>query len=199
MTITRSMANAILEGTGKTIDELKAQIETTMKPASADLAGTKVTVTTTAKIALVRSHQRHRLDRRLRPDPQGRILRRRRPLRPQRHGREDYIWNGADDNGSGSVGVMNIAKAMAANPVKPKRTIVFGLWTGEEEGLLGSRYYALNPTFPMDKTVGYLNYDMISRPYDADDDRPDHDRATTWPEPKSWSRRSGRPGSPRSA
>jgi Zn-dependent M28 family amino/carboxypeptidase len=62
---------------------------------------------------------------------------------------------------------MNIAKAMAANPVKPKRTIVFGLWTGEEEGLLGSRYYALNPTFPMDKTVGYLNYDMISRPYDA--------------------------------
>jgi Zn-dependent M28 family amino/carboxypeptidase len=80
---------------------------------------------------------------------------------------EDYIYNGADDNGSGSVGVLNIAHAIASNPIKPKRSIVFGLWCGEEEGLLGSRYYVQNPTFPMDKTVGYLNYDMISRPYDA--------------------------------
>ncbi len=81
---------------------------------------------------------------------------------------DDYVWNGADDNGSGSVGVLNIAKAIAANPVKPKRSIVFALWTGEEEGLLGSRYYVNNPEFPIDKTVGYLNYDMISRPYDAE-------------------------------
>ncbi len=57
---------------------------------------------------------------------------------------------------------------MAASPVKPKRTIVFALWTGEEKGLLGSRYYAQNPVFPIEKTVGYLNYDMISRPYDAE-------------------------------
>ncbi|MCJ7578963.1 MAG: M20/M25/M40 family metallo-hydrolase, partial [Candidatus Aminicenantes bacterium] len=80
---------------------------------------------------------------------------------------EDYIYNGADDNGSGSVGVMNIAKAMAVNPIKPKRTIVFCLWTGEEKGLLGSEYYVANPVFPMDKTVGYLNYDMISRTFDS--------------------------------
>ena len=78
----------------------------------------------------------------------------------------DYVYNGADDNASGSVGVMNIAKAIAASPVKPKRSVVFALWTGEEEGLLGSRYYTLNPIFPIEKTVGYLNYDMISRPYD---------------------------------
>ncbi|RPJ01485.1 MAG: M28 family peptidase, partial [Candidatus Aminicenantes bacterium] len=58
--------------------------------------------------------------------------------------------------------------AIAASPVKPKRSIVFALWTGEEEGLLGSRYYASNPIYPIDKTVGYLNYDMISRPYDAE-------------------------------
>jgi len=80
---------------------------------------------------------------------------------------EDYTYNGADDNGSGSVGVMNIAKAIAANPIKPKRSIVFALWCGEEEGLLGSSYYVQNPIFPLDKTIGYLNYDMISRPYDA--------------------------------
>jgi hypothetical protein len=42
---------------------------------------------------------------------------------------------------------------------------LFALWTGEEEGLLGSRYYVMNPAFPMDKTVAYINMDMISRPY----------------------------------
>jgi len=166
MTITRDMANAILEGTGKSIDELKAQIEKTTKPASADLAGTKVTLTTTAKVSMVRAF-----------NVIGTIEGSDPTLKNEyfvigahfdHNGKAgDYIYNGADDNGSGSVGVMNIAKAIAANPVKPKRTIVFALWTGEEEGLLGSRYYTLNPTFPMDRTVGYLNYDMISRPYDA--------------------------------
>jgi hypothetical protein len=166
MTITRDMANAILEGTGKTVDELKAQIEKTMKPASVDLAGTKVTLTTTAKVSMIRAF-----------NVIGYIEGSDPTLKNEyfvigahfdHNGKAgDYIYNGADDNGSGSVGVMNIAKAIATNPVKPKRSIVFALWTGEEEGLLGSRYYTLNPTFPMDKTTGYLNYDMISRPYDA--------------------------------
>jgi Zn-dependent M28 family amino/carboxypeptidase len=78
----------------------------------------------------------------------------------------DYIYNGADDNGSGSIGVVAIAKAMAANPVKPKRTVIFALWTGEEKGLYGSAYYTRHPLFPLEKTVGYLNYDMISRAFD---------------------------------
>jgi Zn-dependent M28 family amino/carboxypeptidase len=78
----------------------------------------------------------------------------------------EYIFNGADDNGSGSVGVLNLARAFAANPEKPKRTVVFCLWTGEEEGFLGSRFYVQNPVFPLDKTVAYFNMDMISRPYD---------------------------------
>jgi len=77
--------------------------------------------------------------------------------------RGKYIYNGADDNGSGSVGVMEIAEAFMKNPVKPKRSIVFALWTGEEKGLLGSRYYVSNPFFPMKKTVLNLNLDMISR------------------------------------
>jgi hypothetical protein len=163
--ITRDMADAILEGTGKSIDALKAQIESTNKPASMDLPGTSMTMTTTAKSALVRVQ-----------NVIGYIEGSDPTLKNEyfvvgghfdHNGRwEDYIWNGADDNASGSVGVMNIAKAIAANPVKPKRSIVFALWTGEEKGLLGSRYYTMNPTFPMDKTVGYLNYDMISRPYD---------------------------------
>jgi Zn-dependent M28 family amino/carboxypeptidase len=61
--------------------------------------------------------------------------------------------------------VLNLARAYALNPEKPKRTVVFCLWTGEEEGLLGSRYYVQNPLYPLDKTVAYFNMDMISRPY----------------------------------
>jgi len=166
-TITREMANFLLEGTGQTIDGLKKKIETTYKPVSMDIPGARLTVASTAKIALVRGTNVLGIiegsDPKLKDeyfvvgahyDHNGAW--------------EGYVWNGADDNGSGSVGVLNIAKAIAASPVKPKRSIIFALWTGEEEGLLGSRYYAQNPIFPIDKTVGYLNYDMISRPYDTE-------------------------------
>lgn len=163
--ITREIANTILGTSGQTIDDLKKKIESTYKPASCDLAGVKVTVESTAKVALVRTMNVigyiEGSDPKLKDevfvvgghfDHLGRW--------------QDYIYNGSDDNGSGSVGVMFIARALAMNPVKPKRTVVFCLWTGEEEGLLGSRYYTQNPAFPIAKTVGYLNYDMISRAFD---------------------------------
>lgn len=76
--------------------------------------------------------------------------------------RGDYIFNGADDNGSGSVGVLEIAEAFTTNPVKPKRSIIFALWTAEEKGLNGSRYYVAHPFM---KTAVYVNLDMISRAY----------------------------------
>ncbi len=165
--ITREMANFLLEGTGQTIDDLKKKIESTMKPASMDVPGAKMTIATTSKTALVRCM--NVLGVIEGSDPK---------LKDEYFvvgahfdhlgAWEGYIYNGADDNGSGSIGVLNIAKAIAASPVKPKRSIVFALWTGEEKGLLGSRYYAANPAYPIEKTVGYLNYDMISRPYDAE-------------------------------
>jgi hypothetical protein len=74
------------------------------------------------------------------------------------------IWNGADDNASGTVAVMTIARAFAASGVKPKRTIIFCAWTGEEVGLYGSEYYTENPT--MGKITDYkfyMNFDMIAR------------------------------------
>lgn len=80
-----------------------------------------------------------------------------------------FIFNGADDNASGSVGVMTLAKAFMSAGVKPKRTLVFALWTGEEKGLLGSDYFVNKSEFKDKKIVFYLNYDMISRsaPEDA--------------------------------
>ncbi len=78
----------------------------------------------------------------------------------------DVIYYGADDDGSGTVGVMQMAEAFAAaakKGVKPRRTLVFMTVSGEEKGLLGSQYYSDHPVFPMDKTSVDLNTDMIGR------------------------------------
>ena len=78
----------------------------------------------------------------------------------------DRIYNGADDDGSGTIGLLNIAKAFteaAKNGVKTKRSILFLNVSAEEKGLLGSRYYSDHPIFPMEKTVANLNTDMIGR------------------------------------
>ncbi|MCX6326659.1 MAG: M20/M25/M40 family metallo-hydrolase [Bacteroidia bacterium] len=80
-----------------------------------------------------------------------------------------YIWNGADDNGSGTVGVMTLAKAIMETGKKPEKTIIFALWTAEEEGLLGSRYWVQNPTCPLKNIRLNVNFDMISR-YFSDDE-----------------------------
>lgn len=83
--------------------------------------------------------------------------------------RDGSIYNGADDNASGTVGVMTIARAIKATGIKPEKTIVFALWTGEEKGLLGSRYFVENPTLPLENIKLHLNFDMISR-YVSDDE-----------------------------
>ena len=74
----------------------------------------------------------------------------------------DTIYNGADDDGSGTVALMALARAFAAGP-RPKRSLVFVWHSGEETGLYGSRYYADYPVVPIDQTVAELNIDMIGR------------------------------------
>ena len=75
----------------------------------------------------------------------------------------DRIFNGANDDGSGTVSVIEIAKALARPPKHPRRTIVFATFFGEEKGLLGSRYYARHPAWPIDKTVLQLNLEQVGR------------------------------------
>jgi hypothetical protein len=82
--------------------------------------------------------------------------------------RNGFIWNGADDNASGTVGVMTLAKAFAETGRKPDKTIVFALWTAEELGFLGSQYFIDKNTFPVNNLRLNLNFDMISR-YISDD------------------------------
>jgi Iap family predicted aminopeptidase len=76
------------------------------------------------------------------------------------HGR---IWNGADDNASGTAAVIAMARALGAMPVKPKRSIVLAAWSAEERGLIGSRAFAAAAPIPFDKMAAYVNLDMISR------------------------------------
>ncbi len=165
LNISREMANAILESTGQKVDDLKAKIESTLNPASMAVPGAQLTVATTAKTRLVKGANIVGFIEGSDPVLKDEVVIVGAHL-DHLGKRGDYVFNGADDNGSGSVGVLNIARAFALNPDKPKRTVVFCLWTGEEEGLLGSRYYVQNPEFPLAKTMAYFNLDMISRPYD---------------------------------
>ena len=77
--------------------------------------------------------------------------------------RPDSIFNGADDDGSGTTAVLEIAEAFAGARVKPKRSLLFVWHTGEELGLFGSQYYTDNPTVPRDSIVAQLNMDMVGR------------------------------------
>ena len=73
------------------------------------------------------------------------------------------IWHGADDNGSGTVGVVEMARAFAANPVRPKRSILFVVFAAEERGLLGAYHMAAHPLRPLATTRAQINFDMIGR------------------------------------
>lgn len=75
---------------------------------------------------------------------------------------EDTIYNGAVDNATGVAGILEVAEAMAHQPTKPQRSVVFLAVTLEESGLLGSKYYVANPTFPMDRIAGVINIDAMS-------------------------------------
>lgn len=164
--ISRKTADEILNLVGQDIATLKDKIESTLESHSMALPGVTFTIENKTKTELLNSMNVlgyiEGSDPKLKNeavvigahlDHEGR--------------RGDYIYNGADDNGSGSVGVMEIAEAFARNPVKPKRSIVFALWTGEEKGLYGSLYYVMHPF--IEKTAANLNLDMISRAYEQED------------------------------
>jgi hypothetical protein len=100
-------------------------------------------------------------DGRRRAEPKGRI----------KEGElEDRIWNGADDDGSGSVTILAVAKAFALGP-KPRRSLIFVWHSGEERGLFGSRYFADYPTVALDRTVAQINMDMVGRNRDDRQDQ----------------------------
>ncbi len=76
--------------------------------------------------------------------------------------RDDRIWNGADDNGSGCMTILAVARAFSLGP-RPRRSLLFVWHSGEERGLLGSRFFADYPTVPLKDIMAHLNMDMVGR------------------------------------
>jgi Peptidase family M28 len=73
------------------------------------------------------------------------------------------IYNGANDDGSGTVSVMEVARALSRLKKHPRRSIVFMTFFGEEKGLMGSQYYIRHPAWPLDKTIAQLNLEQVGR------------------------------------
>ena len=80
----------------------------------------------------------------------------------------DRIFNGADDDASGTASLMEIAHALAALPARPKRSIVFVALFGEEIGEIGSLYYVHHPLFPLNKTIANINLEQLGRTDDSE-------------------------------
>lgn len=85
---------------------------------------------------------------------------------------EDKIWNGADDDGSGTVAVLAIAEALAHSKVRPKRSVLFVWHCAEEKGLLGAEYFNKFPTIDIKQVIAQLNIDMIGRSKKEGDTNP---------------------------
>ncbi len=157
------LANAILKETGKTLEEIQQEINDSGKPNSFELENITAEIQLAKKaetifgeniIAIVEGS-----------DP---VLKNECVILTAHYDhvgmtRNGEINNGADDNGSGTVALLEIAEAFTKMKKKPRRSIVFAWVTAEEKGLIGSGYYTQNPVFPLEKTVVNINLDMVGR------------------------------------
>jgi len=159
ISVTMRVANEIMKGTGLDLISYEERVMKSMKPASKILNGKSIKIKTTVNSRIVSDRNVIGMIEGKNPEKVVVI-----------GGHYDhlgewkgYIWNGSDDNASGTVGVMTVAKACIATGVQPEYTIVFAAWTAEEKGLLGSRFFVDNPIVSIENIRFYLNYDMISR------------------------------------
>ena len=162
--VSATIAERLLATTGKAPSELQRSIDSTLKPASAALGEAE------AELHVATASRKRGLSYNVAglvegSDPQ---LRNETVLFSGHHDHDGMridgaIYHGADDNGSGTVGVVALAHAFALNPVKPKRSLLFIVFAAEERGLLGSYYYADHPLRPLESTRAQINFDMIGR------------------------------------
>ena len=172
--ITSRVANEIIKGTGVDFKKFEKDVASSLKPASQDLTGKSVAFTTTVNSELVRARNVVGYIEGVNKDEFIVV-----------GGHYDHlgmadgiIYNGADDNASGTVGVMTIAKAFMATGKKPEKSVIFAAWTGEEKGLWGSEYFVQDAQKNNKNVVLNLNYDMIAR--DTDDDKEKNQAGMTY-------------------
>jgi hypothetical protein len=160
--VTDRVARHLLEGAGETPATLQQKIDSSMSPHSIVLSNRKLTISVSVDARILSTRNVLGMIPGSDPALAGEAV------MVGAHydhdgARGGYVWYGADDNGSGTAGVLEIARAFAANRARPRRTVLFALWSAEEKGLLGSKYYVDHPSIAIEKTVAYINLDMIGR------------------------------------
>jgi hypothetical protein len=154
---THRIANELTTGTKVSLESFEKQVQETMKPDSRELRDKKVYFRQTVKTSVIAA--RNVLGMIEGKNPNEIVVV---GAHYDHLGKYDgKVYNGSDDNASGTVAVMSIARACMATGIKPERTLIFAAWTAEEKGLLGSEFFIEHP--PAGKIITYLNYDMISR------------------------------------
>ncbi|MFQ5930324.1 MAG: M28 family peptidase [Acidobacteriota bacterium] len=160
--VSRQIAGALLESSETTVEKIQKKIDQGYQPHSFPLP----TVEATVETAVIRSETRVRNVLAYLPGSDPRL--KDEVVIVSAHfdhvgSRKGEVFNGADDNASGTVGLLEVAEAYALSSEKPKRSMLFVGWNAEERGLLGSRYYVERPTFPLEKTTAVFQMDMIGR------------------------------------
>jgi len=155
-------ANRLLKFSGKKLDKIQQKIDQQHRPNSFELLRVKATIETnlTREEISVRNTLAYLPGSDLTLKDEVVIISAHFDHVGSHNGK---IFNGADDDGSGTAGLLEIAQAYALSSEKPKRSLLFAAWNAEESGLLGSRYYVQSPIFPLSKTVAVFQMDMIGR------------------------------------
>jgi Zn-dependent M28 family amino/carboxypeptidase len=161
--VSTALARAILEGSGSTLQELRALASRDSLFAPVTVGGTTVGVNTS--VQREERHAENVVGLLEGSDPECRkdVVVFSAHFDHLGVGSDGAIYHGADDDGSGTVMVMELAGAFVRNRVRPKCSLVFLTVAGEEKGLLGSAYYTAHPAIPLDRTVADFNADMIGR------------------------------------
>ncbi len=162
MRIGKKLADDLIKGAGHTYEELHQNIDETLKPQSLEIEGITITMESALDAEKFSTQNVVGFWEGVDPDLKNEII--------VIGAHYDHvgvsnasIYNGADDNASGTAGVMEVAEAFTQCKTRPKRSILFMAFAGEEKGLFGSRYYIDDPIFPIENVVVMLNLDMISR------------------------------------
>lgn len=158
-----SVARSLLTGTGKAIESLITTIQSTGKPSSMAIKKVKMSYGFKLNVESIISNNVAAILEGTDPELKDEYIVLSAHYDHQGVRDNGSVYYGADDDGSGTVSVMEIAKAMANSPNKPRRSILFLNVSGEEIGLVGSAYFAEHPLVPLEDIIADVNMDMVGR------------------------------------
>lgn len=160
--ISGKAAEEMVKDSGYTLGDLQRRIDRSMQPASFEIPNVRIGVTVKLKVESRETQNVLGFLEGADPDLRDEVV-----VVGAHYDHlgiiNGLIHNGADDNASGTAGVLEIAEAFTELPLPPRRSVLFITFSAEELGLLGSEFYVAHPAIPLAKTVAMINLDMISR------------------------------------